>query len=193
MSPDKFNNGRIAQHESRSGARKALNRTVLLWYFVTAFGQAAFLLFILLFYYPSALSGNFAAWDNKPNITGFVAGDAIGNIMFALHVIIAAVMTAGGLVQLIPATRQKWPKLHRWNGRVFMATALILAIGGLWLVWVRGSYLTLTGAFGISLNGFLIIGFAIMAWRAAINKNTGAGRCGYSLSPMPYGSCGWVT
>jgi uncharacterized membrane protein len=170
MSPDKFNSGAIAQHESLPSARKALNRTVLLWYFVTALGQAAFLLFILLFYYPSALSGNFVAWDNKPNITGFVAGDAVGNMMFALHVIIAAVMTAGGLVQLIPAIRQKWPKIHRWNGRVFVATALILAVGGLWLVWVRGSYLTLTGAFGISLNGFLIIGFAAQAWRTAINK-----------------------
>jgi Predicted membrane protein (DUF2306) len=152
-------------------ARISLNGAALIWYFSTVLGQAAFLLFILLFYYPSSLSGNYAAWDTKPNIDGFVAGDTVGNIMFAFHVLAAAVMTAGGLAQLVPSIRQKWPMLHRWNGRIFMVTALSLAFGGLWLVWGRGTYLTLPGAIGVSLNGLLIIGFAIMAWRTAINKS----------------------
>jgi hypothetical protein len=158
------------KRDELAGARKALNGAAMIWYFATALGQAAFLLFILLFYYPSSLSGNFAAWDEKPNIEGYLAGDTAGNLMFAFHVLAAAVMTAGGLFQLVPAIRQKWSKLHRWNGRIFMVTALSLAFGGLWLVWGRGTYLNLTGAFGISLNGLLIIGFAIMAWRTAINK-----------------------
>ena len=148
----------------------ALNRAAGLWYLMAALGQLAFLLFILLFYYSSVLSGNFSAWDTKPNIEGFTAGDTGGNIMFALHVLAAAVMTAGGLLQLLPALRQKWPKVHRWNGRLFMVTALTLAIGGLWLVWWRGTYLNLVGAFGISFNALLIISFAFMAWRTAVNK-----------------------
>jgi Predicted membrane protein (DUF2306) len=151
-------------------ARKALNGAAVIWYFATVLGQAAFVLFILLFYYPSSLSGNFAAWDRKPNIEGFATGDTAGNMMFAFHVLAAAVMTAGGLFQLVPSIRQKRPKFHRWNGRIFMVTALSLAFGGLWLVWVRGTYLTLTGAFGVSLNGLLIIAFAVMAWRSAVNK-----------------------
>lgn len=154
---------------SLARARKALSRTASTWYLTTALGQALFLLFIVLFYYPSSLSGNFQAWDNKPNIKGFVPDDAAGNAMFALHVLIAAVMTLAGLIQLIPAIRQRWPQLHRWNGRVFMVTVLSLAIGGLWLTWVRGTYLNVTGAIGISLNASLIIGFSIMAWRAAVN------------------------
>lgn len=151
-------------------AQKALNGAASLWYLMAAAGQALFLLFILLFYYPSSLSGNFAAWDRKPNIDGFIAGDAVGNIMFAFHVLAAAVLTAGGLFQLLPAVRQRWPMLHRWNGRVFMVTALLLAIGGLWLTWVRGTHLNVTGAIGISLNALLIISFAIMAWRTAVAK-----------------------
>ena len=151
-------------------AQMALSRAASLWYLMTALGQLAFLFFILLFYYPSALSGNFRAWDAKPNIDGFIAGDIGGNIMFALHVLAAAVLTAGGLLQLLPALRQKWPKVHRWNGRLFMVTALMLALGGLWLVWVRGTYLNLVGAFGISFNAVLIISFAFMAWRTAVNK-----------------------
>lgn len=152
------------------GAQMALSRAAALWYLMAAFGQMAFLLFILLFYYPSALSGNFAAWDKKPNIEGFTAGDTVGNMMFALHVLAAAVMTAGGMLQLLPALRQKWPKVHRWNGRLFIVTALSLAFGGLWLVWGRGSYLNLTGAIGISLNALLIISFASMAWQTATKK-----------------------
>lgn len=158
------------------GARKLLDRAAMAWYVTAVLGLAAFLLFILLFYYPSSLSGNFAAWDKKPNIEGFVAGDTAGNIMFAFHVLAAAVMTAGGVFQLAPAVRQKWPMLHRWNGRVFTATALSLAFGGLWLVWVRGTYLNLVGAFGISFNAALIIGFAFMAWRSAVNKDFGKHR-----------------
>lgn len=153
------------------GARKLLDRVAIAWCVTAAFGLSAFLLFILLFYYPSSLSGNFAAWDKKPNIEGFTAGDTAGNIMFACHVLAAAVMTAGGVFQLIPAIRQKWPVLHRWNGRVFITTVLSLAFGGLWLVWVRGTYLNLMGAFGISFNAALIIGFAFMTWRSAVNKN----------------------
>jgi Predicted membrane protein (DUF2306) len=152
-------------------ARKALSRTASIWYLSAVFGQALFLVFIVLFYYTSSLSGNFEAWDKKPNIEGFAPNDGAGNVMFALHVLLAAVMTLGGLVQLIPAIRQRWPKLHRWNGRMFMATALSLALGGLWLTWVRGTHLTVTGAVGISLNAVLIIGFSIMAWRAAVNRN----------------------
>jgi uncharacterized membrane protein len=153
-----------------NGAQLALTRAAGLWYLMAALGQIAFLLFILLFYYPSVLSGNFGAWDRKPNIDGFIAGDTGGNIMFALHVLAAAVLTAGGLLQLLPVLRQKWPKLHRWNGRLFMVTTLTLAFGGLWLVWGRGTYLNLVGAFGISLNAMLIIGFAFMAWRTALNE-----------------------
>ena len=65
----------------------------------------------------------------------------------------AAIMTLTGLVQLVPAVRSRWPRLHRWSGRVFLALAALLALGGLWLVWVRGSYLTLTGAISISMDG----------------------------------------
>lgn len=160
----------IIMTAKRKSAQMALHRAAAGWYLMAALGQMAFLLFILLFYYPSALSGNFAAWDTKPNIDGFIPGDTVGNIMFALHVLAAAVLTAGGLLQLLPALRANWPRVHRWNGRLFMVTALALALGGLWLVWGRGTYLNLAGAFGISFNALLIISFASMAWRTAIKK-----------------------
>lgn len=150
-------------------ARRAdwLGRAATFCYLSIAAGQLLFTAFILAFYYPSSLSGDFAAWNAKPLIKGFVAGDASGNLFFAAHVLMAAVLTFGGLVQLVPATRHRWPHLHRWNGRLYFASALLLALGGLWLTWGRGTWLNLAGAYGITLDALLILVFAAMAYRAA--------------------------
>lgn len=158
-----------ASFEPARPARRTdwLGRAATFCYLSIAAGQLLFTAFILLFYYPSSLSGDFAAWNSKPLIKGFVAGDTGGNLFFAAHVLMAAVITFGGLVQLVPAIRNRWPALHRWNGRLYLLSALMLALGGLWLTWGRGTWLTLAGAFGISLDAFLILAFAALAYRAA--------------------------
>jgi hypothetical protein len=144
-----------------------LGRAATFCYLSVAAGQLLFTAFILLFYYPSSLSGHFERWNSKPLITGFVAGDTVGNLFFAAHVLMAAVISFGGLVQLVPAIRGRWPAVHRWNGRLYLVCALALSLDGLWLVWGRGSWMNLTGAFGISLDALLILAFAALAWRSA--------------------------
>ena len=153
-------------------ARRAdwLGRSATFCYLAIAAGQLLFVAFILLYYYPPTLTGNFAAWNEKPIITGFVAGDTAGNLFFAVHVLMAAVITFGGLVQLVPAIRGRWPALHRWNGRLYLVSALTLALGGLWMTWGRGTWLALGGAIGITLDALLIIGFAALAWQAARHR-----------------------
>ena len=99
-----------------------LGRAATFCYLTIAAGQLLFLAFILLYYYARTLSGNFAGWNDKPIITGYVAGDTAGNIFFAVHVLLAAVITFGGLVQLFPVIRNCWPALHRWNGRLYRET-----------------------------------------------------------------------
>ena len=110
-----------------------LGRSATFCYATIAAGQLLFTAFILAFYYPASLSGNFAAWNDKPLIKGFVAGDLSGNLFFAVHVLMAAVITFGGLVQLVPAIRSRRPALHRWNGRLYLVSAIMLSLGGLWL------------------------------------------------------------
>jgi hypothetical protein len=144
-----------------------LGRSATFCFLAIAAGQLLFVAFILLFYYPPSLSGDFAAWNDKPLIKGFVAGDTAGNLFFAVHVLMAAILTFGGLVQLVPAIRTRWPAAHRWNGRLYLASALILALGGLWMTWGRGTWLNLVGGIGITLDAFLILGFAALAWQAA--------------------------
>jgi hypothetical protein len=144
-----------------------LARSATFCFLAIAAGQLLFIAFILLFYYPPTLAGDFAAWNDKPLIKGFVAGDTAGNLFFAVHVLMAAVITFGGLVQLVPAIRNRRPALHRWNGRLYLLSALALALGGLWMTWGRGTWLNLIGAIGITLDALLIMGFAGLAWQAA--------------------------
>lgn len=174
--PETFTEPTRSASSSGKRARWHLDLAVKGWFAATALGQMLFVTFILLFYYRNTIAGNFAAWDAKQHITGYLAGDTIGNANFAAHVLVAAVMTSAGLLQLVPAIRMRWPRLHRWSGRIFIATALFLSIGGLWLTWVRGSYLAITSAVAISIDGALIIGFGIMAWWTARQRNFAAHR-----------------
>lgn len=136
---------------------KYLIRTGRTWFVITAVGQLAFIAFIVTFYGARILKANYASWNDKGVITGYVPGDSTGNIMFGLHVLVAAVVTLSGLLQLIPKIRTSFPAFHRWTGRVFISLSCFLAIGGLWMVWGRGSYLSIPSAIGVSTNAILIL------------------------------------
>ncbi|WP_292087982.1 DUF2306 domain-containing protein [Brevundimonas sp.] len=94
------------------------------WFVAAVVGQAAFIVFILAFYGLRTATGNFAGWNDKPLIDGYVAGDDLGNLVFIAHVLMAAVVTLGGLMQLWPALRRRLPRLHRWTGRAFLVVAV---------------------------------------------------------------------
>jgi hypothetical protein len=134
------------------------------WFLAALIGQGAFIGFIILYYGVRTVTGNFAGWNDKPIITGYVEGDTVGNLMFIAHVMLAAVVTIGGLLQLIPSLRRRFPTFHRWNGRIFIIIAFFMAFGGIWMGWVRGSQLSVISAIAITINGLLILVFATIAW-----------------------------
>ncbi len=147
----------------------ALNRAAQFWYLVTAFGMWLFVYYIVAFYYSPTLRGDFEAWNAHHMLThAYIPGDTAGNLMFAAHVLLAAVLTLGGTIQLIPQLRRHALALHRWNGRLFMITALIVAGGGLGLNILRGIDEDGGGwPSAIDFNGLLILIFAAMAWTFA--------------------------
>lgn len=158
-------------------ARTALpRRSAFAWLLTAAVGQAAFVWMILAHYGRKTLSGDLAGWNAKPLIKGYVPGDNVGNAMFAAHVLLAAIVTLGGLLQLVPAIRVRVPALHRWNGRLFFVVALVLAFGGLWLTWGRPTYLSLISAISVSIDGLLIVLFTAIAWRKAVERRFDAHR-----------------
>jgi len=153
-----------------SAGSTALRWASVLWFAVAAVGQVAFIGFILPFYGGRTATGNFAAWNDKPLIDGHIKDDDTGNIVFATHVLLASVVTLGGLMQLIPGLRRRWPSLHRWTGRTFIVIAVFMALSGVWLAVVRGTYLSVVSAVAILINGLLILIFAGLAWRHAIKR-----------------------
>ena len=156
--------------------RAMLTASGQLWFAAVVVGQALFLTYILGFYARSVLGGDFAAWSrNTMLIKGYVPGDTAGNLAFASHVMMAAVITFGGTVQLVPYIRSRAPRVHRWIGRVFMVTAMGASVGGLWMTWIRGTGEGIA-ALGISLDAVLILAFAILAWRAAVARDLAAHR-----------------
>lgn len=154
----------------RRATATLLRRAGVLWFLVAAVGQVAFIGFILAFYGVRTLSGNFAGWNDKPLIDGYIEGDHNGNFVFAAHVLLASVVTLAGLMQLIPQLRQRLPTLHRWTGRTFLVISIFMALSGIWLAVVRGTYLSKISAVAILINGVLILIFAGLAWRHAVKR-----------------------
>ena len=159
-----------------SVADKALRSAGALWFLVAVTGQWLFVYFIVSFYYRPTLHGRFDAWNRKDLITGYVAGDRAGNLVFASHVLVAALITTSGAIQLIPQIRAHAITFHRWNGRFYILTALLMATMGLWLTWVRGTYLTVTGAISGTFLASLIIACAAQTLRYALARKIGTHR-----------------
>jgi uncharacterized membrane protein len=135
-------------------------------------GQATFAYYIIAFYGPSVFSGNFEAWSkNTILIKGYVAGDLVGNLAFLTHALIAAMFLASGALQLVPQIRARAIVFHRWNGRLYLAAAGALALGGLGMVWLRDAGGGIIGSISVSLNAALILTFGTLAWRAARRRD----------------------
>jgi hypothetical protein len=150
---------------------RALSRAAALWFLCAAAGQAAFAAFIFAFVLPRLAAGDLPGLNDKPHLTGYQPGDALGNAQLMAHLLLGALMTLSGLLQLLPAVRQRWPFLHRWNGRVFMLSAFAVTLSGFYLTWIRGSQLNLGSALSTSANGVLILITLTLAWRAARSRD----------------------
>lgn len=130
------------------------------------------MIFIVAFYGPTSLTGNFEAWTKNTILPkGYIAGDPTGNMFFATHALIAAVVAFGGVLQLMPKLRMRFPAVHRWNGRVFLTAIVAASVSGMTMNWWRE-----TSTVAISINGLLILVFAWLAWRAARERDFAAHR-----------------
>ena len=158
------------RHALRNFADTALKSATGFWFLVFAVGQLMFLAYIVAFYGGAALQGNLAEW-NKVLAAGHVPGDSIGNFALAMHLFLAATITFGGLLQLVPQIRTKVPAIHRWNGRIYLLTGLITSIAGLYMIWTRDGVVgDLVQHIGISLNAILIILCSAIALRYALAR-----------------------
>lgn len=152
--------------------RMVLSGAAALWLMVVLIGQWAFFSYIAAFYGPSTLTGDFAHW-NRLAVLGrhpYVPGDTGGNLAYAAHALAAGVVALAGVLQFIPAVRNRWPRFHRINGRVFLSVVTALSLSGFYLVWVRHTSPDTFNAIGATLDGVLILTCAALTLRYALAR-----------------------
>jgi uncharacterized membrane protein len=88
-----------------------------------------------------------------------------------MHVASAVIIMLAGAVQLVPQVRNRFPVFHRWNGRIYMLTAVALSVAGLYMTWIRGSVGDLSVHLGSTLNAVLIWLCGAMALRYALARD----------------------
>lgn len=150
-------------------AKKALDLSAKTWFGVTLLGQAIFSIYIIAVYYTATFTAN----TEKFNIVmphGYIQDDLWGNIAVIAHVLMAAVITFGGTMQLIPWLRTKFSSFHRWNGRLYIITAFLMSLSGTFMVLTRGTIGDNFAAISILINGLIIMVCAALAFKHARNK-----------------------
>lgn len=151
-------------------ANQLLKKAAQLLFGVAVIGQLLFALHIVTFYGSSLFTGNYDKWNQELS-NGLIEGDLIGNIALVIHLLLAAVITLGGPLQFIPKFRTKFPVFHRWNGRIYIITAFLISLAGLYMVFARGVIGGTIMGMGNTLNATLIMIFAALAWKTAMAKD----------------------
>src|SRR5262245_10795493 len=127
---------RLRTWDANAAARSALQASAIVWFVPALVGQWFFAYHIGVAFIGTALAGNLAAW-NKTLFVGLVPGDRVGNLALAAHLFIAFVIAVGGTLQLIPQIRTYAPTFHHWNGRLYIASAFVASLAGLYMIWTR--------------------------------------------------------
>lgn len=153
-----------------SNSKKLLNTAITVWFTIAVVGQWIFATYVMLFYGKATATGHSEKW-NKVLPNGYVSGESLGNLIVGSHLLLAAIIIIGGPLQLIPKVREFMPKFHRWNGRIYIFTAFILSLTGLYMVWVRGSIGGIIQHTSITINAILIMVAAFFSIKYAKERN----------------------
>jgi len=148
----------------------ALRMAARLWFLVTVAGQLLFAFTVASFYALTAARGDFWAW-NRNMMHGYAAGETASNLVVVLHLFSAVIVILAGALQLVPQIRNRFPRFHRWNGRLYLLTAFTLSTAGLYMMWIRGSVADSFQRWGFTLNVVLLWLCAAMAVRYAIARD----------------------
>ncbi|MEX2964138.1 DUF2306 domain-containing protein [Microbulbifer sp. TYP-18] len=161
---------RPATRHAGDGGLKLLHSAGATWLTLAFIGQLMLAAYVVGFYLRTAVTGDWQRW-NQVLPVGYVEGDLIGNLVLGLHLLFTVFIIAGAALQLAPQVRRRWPRFHRWNGRFYLLSAVIMSLGGLYLVWSRESP---KGSpiqdVAISINALLILACAAAALHFARGK-----------------------
>jgi uncharacterized membrane protein len=148
---------------------RALKIAATAWYTPVLLGQWIFVAYIVYAYGWPVVAGELSAW-NEHLSQAYEPGRTVGNLSVAVHLGLAVIVHFFGPLQLVPAVRAKYPKFHRWSGRAFVMSVVLVTVAGVYMLIVReiGAWTLRTG---FVLQGTLILWFAWQAVRHARRRN----------------------
>lgn len=153
-------------------AKAALAYSTTAWVVVTAAGMWLFVGYLFLNYALPAFEAGLSAWSGTNLTTGVVPGQPLANVAIAAHIFLAITTFSLAPIQLVPAFRRRAPAAHRWSGRVFIGSAAIASVSGIYMVWARGNPQAGTlEHIGTTLNGICVLAFAAIALERARSRN----------------------
>ncbi len=95
-------------------------------------------LYILAFYFIALLKGNTAQWNQVlPGL--YDRSTTSATVGIGLHFAAGGIILILGCIQLINPVRIKYPKVHRWLGRLYVLASLFAAVGGLAFIFIKGT------------------------------------------------------
>lgn len=77
----------------------------------------------------AARMANVASGTITPDNARFIEAP----FLTVLHISLAILFSVLGAFQFSAGLRQRWPRWHRWAGRVLLPTGLVVALSGLWM------------------------------------------------------------
>ena len=96
----------------------------------------------------------------------------VSEIPLVGHILFAAVISFAGALQLIPRLRNRFPAVHRWNGRLYLLAAVTQGITGLYLVSSGRKVVgDLSQHVGLWISAALMILCTAMALRYALMRD----------------------
>ncbi|WP_158259141.1 DUF2306 domain-containing protein [Flagellimonas meridianipacifica] len=156
--------------KSNSTSMTLMDFAIKICFIVMAIGQFLFAFYVLVFYGKSSINGHFEKWG-KVMPTGLIDGDLLGNLMLGIHLLFAFVITVGGPLQLMPIVRNNFRAFHRISGRLYIVTAFIASITGLYMIITRHTLGEIPLKLANALNAILIMWFAYLAIKTARERN----------------------
>jgi uncharacterized membrane protein len=148
----------------------ALRATSRVWFLIAVAGQWLFAAYVASFYGGVALTGDLSGW-NAGLPRGYVEGQLFSNLVVGAHLALAFVVLVLGPLQFSQALRTRFPRLHHATGRAYIVTAMITSLAGVYMLATRGTVGDGSLHMATSFNALLILCFAALAWRSALQRD----------------------
>jgi len=158
--------GSLASATRRDWPAEALSRSARLLVAASWISGVLFGLYILLFFGGTAFAGVADRWDEAlPELHDPAVPLAV--LAIGAHFATGGILLLLGPIQLIGAIRRAVPALHRWLGRLYVASAGIAGLGGLGFIVSKGTIGGTVMNVGFGLYGLLMVLCATLAFTHA--------------------------